>query len=63
MPPRMSISLNCGLQLVRRLQGQDGEVAGEEVPATPKKNFQLLNQVKSAFPPFVCHIRYHMDWL
>ena len=34
-----------GLQFVRRLQGQDGEVDGEEVPATPKKIFQLLNQV------------------
>ncbi|THG20746.1 hypothetical protein TEA_003820 [Camellia sinensis var. sinensis] len=32
------------LKLVRRLQGQDGEVDGEEVPATPKKIFQLLNQ-------------------
>ncbi|KAK3007321.1 hypothetical protein RJ639_016737, partial [Escallonia herrerae] len=32
------------LQLVRRLQGQDGDVAGEEDPATPKKIFQLLNQ-------------------
>ncbi|KAH6782734.1 VPS35-like protein B [Perilla frutescens var. hirtella] len=32
------------LKLVRRLQGQDGDVGGEEVPATPKKIFQLLNQ-------------------
>ncbi|KAK3007707.1 hypothetical protein RJ639_015052 [Escallonia herrerae] len=32
------------LKLVRRLQGQDGDVAGEEDPATPKKIFQLLNQ-------------------
>ncbi|KAF5955892.1 hypothetical protein HYC85_008748 [Camellia sinensis] len=32
------------LKLVRQLQGQDGEVDGEEVPATPKKIFQLLNQ-------------------
>lgn len=33
------------LQLVRRLQGQEGDVVGEEEPATPKKIFQLLNQV------------------
>ncbi|GFP95241.1 vacuolar protein sorting-associated protein 35b [Phtheirospermum japonicum] len=33
------------LKLVRRLQGQDGDVSGEEVPATPKKIFQLLNQI------------------
>ncbi|KAL3640997.1 Vacuolar protein sorting-associated protein 35B [Castilleja foliolosa] len=32
-------------KLVRRLQGQDGDVSGEEVPATPKKIFQLLNQI------------------
>ncbi|KAI3464810.1 hypothetical protein Pfo_021473 [Paulownia fortunei] len=36
------------LKLVRRLQGQDGDVAGEEVPATPKKIFQLLNQIIEA---------------
>ncbi|PSR99572.1 Vacuolar protein sorting-associated protein like [Actinidia chinensis var. chinensis] len=39
-------------QLVRRLQGQDGEVAGEEVPATPKKKFQLLNQTIEALSNF-----------
>lgn len=33
------------LQLVRQLQNQDGDVAGEQEPATPKKIFQLLNQV------------------
>ncbi|KAH9759183.1 vacuolar protein sorting-associated protein 35B [Citrus sinensis] len=33
------------LRLVRQLQNQDGDVAGEEEPATPKKIFQLLNQV------------------
>ncbi|KAJ9675044.1 hypothetical protein PVL29_024126 [Vitis rotundifolia] len=32
------------LRLVRRLQGQEGDVVGEEEPATPKKIFQLLNQ-------------------
>ncbi|XAR61637.1 hypothetical protein NMG60_11016112 [Bertholletia excelsa] len=31
------------LKLVRQLQGQDGEVVGE-VPAKPKKIFQLLNE-------------------
>lgn len=36
------------LKLIRRLQGQDGEVDGEEVPATPKKIFQLLNQTIEA---------------
>ncbi|KAI5655956.1 hypothetical protein M9H77_24749 [Catharanthus roseus] len=36
------------LKLVRRLQSQDGDVAGEEVPATPKKIFQLLNQTIEA---------------
>ncbi|XP_058220112.1 vacuolar protein sorting-associated protein 35B-like isoform X1 [Rhododendron vialii] len=36
------------LKLIRRLQGQDGEVDGEEVPATPKKIFQLLNQTVEA---------------
>lgn len=35
------------LQLVRRLQGQDGDVTGEDVPATPKKIFQILHQVLS----------------
>ncbi|KAL2512838.1 Vacuolar protein sorting-associated protein [Abeliophyllum distichum] len=36
------------LKLVRRLQVQDGDVAGEEVPATPKKIFQILNQIIEA---------------
>lgn len=36
------------LKLVRRLQGQDGDVGGEEAPATPKKIFQLLNQIIEA---------------
>lgn len=34
-----------GLQLARRLQGQDGDVIGEEVPATPRKIFQISHQV------------------
>lgn len=36
------------LKLVRKLLGQDGDVAGEEVPATPKTIFQLLNQIIEA---------------
>lgn len=33
------------LKLVRKLQVQDGDVTGEEIPATPKNIFQLLNQI------------------
>ncbi|KAK7853524.1 vacuolar protein sorting-associated protein 35b [Quercus suber] len=33
------------LRLIRQLQGQDGDVAGEAVPATPKKIFQILNEM------------------
>ncbi|PHT66567.1 Vacuolar protein sorting-associated protein 35B [Capsicum annuum] len=36
------------LKLIRRLQVQDGDMAGEEVPATPKKIFQLLNEIIEA---------------
>nr|KAJ0187895.1 hypothetical protein LSAT_V11C900473600 [Lactuca sativa] len=36
------------LRLVHRLHNQDGDVAGEEDPATPKKIFQLLNQTIEA---------------
>ncbi|XP_076894389.1 vacuolar protein sorting-associated protein 35B-like isoform X2 [Bidens hawaiensis] len=36
------------LKLIRRLQNQDGDVTGEEDPATPKKIFQLLNQTIEA---------------
>eukprot|EP00262_Sarcandra_glabra_P014219 TRINITY_DN40_c3_g1_i2.p1 TRINITY_DN40_c3_g1~~TRINITY_DN40_c3_g1_i2.p1 ORF type:complete len:768 (+),score=152.45 TRINITY_DN40_c3_g1_i2:216-2306(+) len=32
------------LKLIRRLQGQEGDIVGEEVPVTPKKIFQLLHQ-------------------
>ncbi|XP_020207665.1 vacuolar protein sorting-associated protein 35B isoform X2 [Cajanus cajan] len=32
------------LRLIRQLQGQDGDIVGEEVPTTPKKIFQLLNE-------------------
>ncbi|KAL8524147.1 hypothetical protein ACS0TY_013928 [Phlomoides rotata] len=48
-PKRLSFTVAplvfSALKLVRRLQGQDGDVGGEEVPATPKKIFQLLNQI------------------
>ncbi|KAK1289588.1 Vacuolar protein sorting-associated protein 35B [Acorus calamus] len=36
------------LKLVRRLQGQDGDVTGEEVSVTPKKIFQILHQTIEA---------------
>uniref|UniRef100_A0A5B6ZU21 Vacuolar protein sorting-associated protein 35 n=1 Tax=Davidia involucrata TaxID=16924 RepID=A0A5B6ZU21_DAVIN len=36
------------LKLVRRLQGQDKNTAGEEASATPNKIFQLLNQTIEA---------------
>ncbi|XP_027331213.1 vacuolar protein sorting-associated protein 35B-like isoform X2 [Abrus precatorius] len=36
------------LRLIRQLQGQDGDVVGEEVPTTPKKIFQLLNETIEA---------------
>ncbi|KAB1204045.1 Vacuolar protein sorting-associated protein 35B [Morella rubra] len=45
---RISQKVVCGLQLIRQLQVQDGDVAGEEVPATPKKIFQILNQTIEA---------------
>ncbi|KAJ6999183.1 vacuolar protein sorting-associated protein 35B-like isoform X1 [Populus alba x Populus x berolinensis] len=37
------------LRLVRKLQAQDGNVVGEEEPATPKKIFQLLNEALSYY--------------
>ncbi|KAJ8772695.1 hypothetical protein K2173_027872 [Erythroxylum novogranatense] len=37
----------CALRLIRKLQGQDG-VVGEEVTASPKKIFQILNQTLEA---------------
>ncbi|CAN0906197.1 Vacuolar protein sorting-associated protein 35B [Linum grandiflorum] len=36
------------LMLIRCLQDQDGDVVGEELPATPKEIFQLLNQTIEA---------------
>ncbi|XP_004499290.1 vacuolar protein sorting-associated protein 35B [Cicer arietinum] len=36
------------LKLIRQLQGQGGDVAGEEEPATPRKIFQLLNETIEA---------------
>ncbi|XP_020535408.1 vacuolar protein sorting-associated protein 35B isoform X1 [Jatropha curcas] len=38
----------ASLRLIRQLNSQDGEVVGEELPATPKKIFQLLNQTIEA---------------
>ncbi|XP_058725396.1 vacuolar protein sorting-associated protein 35B-like [Vicia villosa] len=32
------------LKLIRQLQGQDGDITGEEEPATPRKIFQILNE-------------------
>ncbi|CAK8569717.1 unnamed protein product [Lathyrus sativus] len=32
------------LKLIRQLQGLDGDIAGEEEPATPRKIFQILNE-------------------
>ncbi|CAJ2675777.1 vacuolar sorting-associated protein 35B-like protein [Trifolium pratense] len=32
------------LKLIRQLQAQGGDIAGEEEPATPRKLFQLLNE-------------------
>lgn len=32
-------------QLVRQLDSQGGDITGEEVSATPRKIFQILNQV------------------
>lgn len=42
------------VQLVRGLQGQDGDVVGEEFPATPKNIFQMLNQVYTCRAIYVC---------
>uniref|UniRef100_A0A1D1YWX6 Vacuolar protein sorting-associated protein 35 n=1 Tax=Anthurium amnicola TaxID=1678845 RepID=A0A1D1YWX6_9ARAE len=36
------------LKLVRRLQTRDGDISGEDVPTTPKKIFQILNQTIEA---------------
>ncbi|EEF52753.1 vacuolar sorting protein, putative [Ricinus communis] len=36
------------LRLVRQLQGQDGDIVGEELPPTPRKIFQLVNQTIEA---------------
>lgn len=36
-------------QLVRQLESQGGDIAGEDVPATPRKIFQILNQVCELF--------------
>ena len=36
------------LKLIRKQQGQDENVAGEEASASPKKIFQFLNQIIEA---------------
>ncbi|KAG7966824.1 hypothetical protein I3843_08G067600 [Carya illinoinensis] len=36
------------LGLIRRLQGREGDLTGEEVPATPKNILQILNQAIEA---------------
>jgi hypothetical protein len=46
---RSYIRITLYLQLIRRIQGQDGDVTGEDVPATPKKIFQILHQVFHRF--------------
>lgn len=38
------------LQLVRQLQGQEENPFGDDASVTPKKIFQLLNQVTHYFP-------------
>jgi len=38
------------LQLVRQLQGQEENPFGDDASVTPKKIFQLLNQVTHFFP-------------
>ncbi|XP_019175131.1 PREDICTED: vacuolar protein sorting-associated protein 35B-like [Ipomoea nil] len=52
------------LKLIRRLQGQDGDVAGEKIPATPKNIFQLLSQtieVLSAVPSSEMALRLYLQ--
>ncbi|XP_058079172.1 vacuolar protein sorting-associated protein 35B-like [Magnolia sinica] len=48
LPFTVSPLIFLALKLFRRLQGQDGDVAREEVPVTPKKIFQILNQTIEA---------------
>lgn len=55
------IEILCGLQLVRKLQAQDGNVVGEEEPATPKKIFQLLNEV-NLYQQFFIAVKMCHDW-
>ncbi|KAB2034938.1 hypothetical protein ES319_D04G118100v1 [Gossypium barbadense] len=33
------------VQLLRKLQGQEGDIVGEEASMTPNKNFQLFTQI------------------
>lgn len=57
------------MQLVRRLQGQEENAGGEEVAPTPKKIFQILNQVSTWFVYFLHRginkdfMLYTADWV
>lgn len=42
------------LRLVRQLESQDGAVTGEDVPATPRKIFQILNQTIEVLSSVPC---------
>lgn len=42
------------LKLIRRLQLQDGDTTGEDVPVTPKKIFQILSQTIEELLPTSC---------
>ncbi|GMJ07022.1 VPS35 homolog B [Hibiscus trionum] len=45
LPFTVSSLVFSALQLVRQLQGLEGDIVGEDVPVTPKKIFQLLTQI------------------
>jgi len=46
----MQCMLLCYPQLVRQLQGQEENPFGDDASTTPKKIFQLLNQVTHFVP-------------
>ncbi|XWS20931.1 hypothetical protein CRYUN_Cryun30bG0011700 [Craigia yunnanensis] len=48
VPSLVFLHLGACVQLVRQLQGQEGDIVGEQVPATPKKIFLLLTQIIDA---------------
>ncbi|KAE8731398.1 Detected protein of confused Function [Hibiscus syriacus] len=45
LPFTVSSLVFTALRLVRQSQGLEGDVVGEDMPVTPKKNFQLLTQI------------------